>query len=93
MKPESLSKMRKLRKEARQRLLERGKIEFRVEPDLMAALLDLATARKAPLGPMVRQWVKERLDLEAKNPQPPQTQLDKIEQKLDKLLSRHDKGS
>ena len=49
MKAENLAKMKKLQREARRRILERGKIEFRVEPELLAAVLDLAKERKVPV--------------------------------------------
>lgn len=84
MRAESLAKIRKLQKEARQRILERSKIEFRVDPKLMATLLDLAKEKKVPLGPMIREWVRERAEREFK--QSP-SQLDVIEQKIDTLLS------
>lgn len=84
MKAESLVKMKKLQQDARQRIIERGKIEFRAEPELMSGLLDLAKQRKVPLGTMIREWVKARLEHESqKSP----TQLDEIEYKIDKLLS------
>ncbi len=51
MKAESLAKVKKLEREARQRILERSKIEFRVDPELMSALLDIAKKSKMPLGP------------------------------------------
>lgn len=88
MKTENLAKMKKLQQDARQRILERGKIEFRVEPDLMVAVLDLAQERKMPVGPMIRQWVSERIVQETKNSAKPKSQLDVIEHKLDALLKR-----
>ncbi len=84
MKTESLAKMKKIEQDARQRILERGKIDFRIEPELMSKLLDLAKQHKLPLGKMIREWVKERLELENKKSP---SQLDKIERKIDKLLS------
>jgi hypothetical protein len=87
MKAENLGKIKKLENEARQRILERGKIEFRLEPELHSAILYLAKERKLPVGPMIRQWVKERLDQETLNCAP-QSQLDVIEQKIDQLLSK-----
>ena len=84
MKPDSIAKMKKLEKNARLRILARGKIDFRVEPELMAELLDLARQRKMPLGKVVRELVKAQLGLRIeKTP----NQLDKIERKIDKLLS------
>lgn len=90
MKAESQDKMKKIQQEARQHILERGKIEFRVDSKLMATLLDLAKEKKMPLGPMVREWVQERSKQEGK--QSP-SQLDIIEQKLDRLLSSRHKAS
>ena len=87
MRRESLAKMKKLQEEARQRILRRGKLEFRVEPELMSAVLDLAKERKLPVGPMIRQWVRERLEQEISRSPGPRSQLDIIEQKIDKLLS------
>lgn len=86
MKAEKLKKLSKLEQEARQRILERGKIEFRLESELLASVLDLSKERKMPVGPMIRQWVKERLDQELAHTSTP-TQLDVIEQKIDRLLS------
>ena len=90
MKAESLAKMKKLQQEARQHILERGKIEFRADAKLMSTLLDLAKTKKMPLGPMIREWVKERSEQEVK--QSP-SQLDLIEHKIDKLLSTRFKAS
>lgn len=86
MKTENLAKMKKLEQDARQRILQRGKIEFRVEPELMSAVLDLAKERKMPIGPMIRQWVSERLDQETKGTR--KSQLDVIERKIDRLLAK-----
>lgn len=88
MRRDNLAKMKKLEEEARQRILDRGKIEFRVEAALMSALLDLAKERRVPLGPMIRQWVTAQLELEKKRSSDDKTQLDVIEQKIDKLLSK-----
>ena len=85
MKAESAEKIKRIQKEARERILERGKIEFRVEPELLTEILDLAKKRKQPVGPMIRQWVKERLELESKSSKT-ETQLDVIERKIDSLL-------
>lgn len=85
MKPETLAKMKKSQAEAHKRLLERSKIEFRADPELMGLLLARAKEKFLPVGPMVRDMVKAQLDLEAKKSP---TQLDKIESKIDKLLSQ-----
>jgi hypothetical protein len=84
MRTESLAKMKKLEHAARQRIIARGKIDFRVEPELVSNLLDLAKERRVPLGTLVRELVKAQLELEIKRSP---SQLDKIERKIDKLLS------
>lgn len=53
-----------LRAYARGEILKREMIQFRCEPSLMARLLDLVGERQVPLGPMIRQWVAERLEME-----------------------------
>ncbi len=89
MKAESLIKMKRLEQDARRRIIERGKIEFRAEPELMSQLLDLAKERKTPLGKMIREWVQARLEQEVRNSP---SQLDKIETKIDKLLLLRKQG-
>ena len=93
MKAANLAKMKKLQREARQRILERSKVEFRVDPELMSALLEVAKKSKMPLGPMIRDWVKTRLEQEMKHPLPSQNKLDVIEGKIDRLLSIRTKAS
>ena len=88
MRAENLAKIRKIQREARQRILDRGKIEFRVEHELMSAVLDLAAKQKMPVGPMIRQWVQERIKQEFIWSTGTVSQLDMIEQKIDKLLSK-----
>jgi hypothetical protein len=85
MKPESLKKMEKIRQEARQRILDRGKVEFRCEPELLSEILDLSAKNRIAVGPMIRQWVKDRVDREINVSTDEQSQLDKIEQKLNQV--------
>lgn len=51
---------------ARRRIIERGKVEFRADEEMMDLLLHVADHRKMPIGVMVRSWVWERLRQEAK---------------------------
>ncbi len=51
---------------ARRRIIERGKVEFRADEEMMDLLLYLCEQRKMPLGVMVRSWVWERLREETK---------------------------
>ena len=83
MKPESIAKMKKLKDQARQHIIERGKIEFRVEPELMSALLDIAHKSERALGPMIRDWVKDRLQAESGGKQAiPEQMQDRISEEL-----------
>ncbi len=84
MRKENLAKMKKIEQEARQRIIKRGKVDFRIEPKLLSQLLDLAKERRLPLGRIVRELVKAQLELGSKKSP---NQLDKIERKIDKLLS------
>jgi hypothetical protein len=77
--------MQTLQVEARKRILDRGKIEFRVEPELISNILDLAIKKNLPIGPMVREWVYERLQQEKNKSRI--SQLDVIEEKIDQLAA------
>ena len=77
--------MQKLQADARQRILDRGKIEFRAEPELISNILDLAIKKNLPVGPMVREWIYERLQQEKNKSRI--SQLDVIEEKIDQLAA------
>lgn len=51
---------------ARQRVIERGIVQFRADPEIMDLLLTVADYKRMPTGVMVRAWVVERLRKEAK---------------------------
>lgn len=46
---------------ARQRVVNRGIVQFRANPELMDELLRVADYKGLPYGVMVRGWVVERL--------------------------------
>lgn len=50
---------------ARQRVIERGIVQFRADPEIMDLLLRVADYKRMPTGVMVRAWVVERLRQEA----------------------------
>ncbi len=56
--------LEKGRKAARDKVVERGIIQFRADPELMSKLLEISEHRKIPLGTMIRNWVEERLESE-----------------------------
>ncbi len=50
-------RLEKARKEARQRVIERGIVQFRADEELMDQLLQIADYKKVPVGTLVRQWI------------------------------------
>ena len=46
---------------ARQRIAERGLLQFRADPATVKAILLAADQRNMPVGALIRQWVQERL--------------------------------
>jgi len=51
---------------ARQRVIERGIIAFRADPEMMNLLLEVAEHKRIPYGVLARSWVIENLRTEAK---------------------------
>lgn len=56
--------LEKGRAEARKRVIERGLVQFRADPDTMRQMLEISEHRGVPLGTMLREWVKDRLRYE-----------------------------
>ncbi len=53
-----------LKDDARQRIAERGILQFRADPETVLAVLDAADKENVPVGALLRQWVQEKLMLE-----------------------------
>ncbi|MBP9092428.1 hypothetical protein KBI23_15480 [bacterium] len=53
-----------LRDEARQRIADRGVLQFRADPQTILAVLAASDKAKMPVGAMLRQWVQEKVMLE-----------------------------
>ena len=53
-----------LKADARERVVERGLLQFRADADTVKAVLQAADERNMPVGSMLRQWVQERLFVE-----------------------------
>lgn len=49
---------------ARQRIIDRGIIAFRADPEMMDELLKIAERKRIPYGVLARSWVAERLHQE-----------------------------
>lgn len=54
-----------LKDDARQRVAERGVLQFRADPDTIRAVMDAAEKHNMPVGALIRQWIQEKLDIEA----------------------------
>ena len=50
---------------ARQRIIERGIVQFRADEEIMDLLLKVALHKRIPYGVMCRTWIVERLRHEA----------------------------
>ena len=50
---------------ARQRIIDRGIVQFRADEEIMDLLLRIAAHKRIPYGVMCRAWVVERLRQEA----------------------------
>lgn len=57
---------RKTQAAARERVIQRGIVQFRADPEIMDLLLKVADYKRMPTGVMVRAWVVERLRKEAR---------------------------
>jgi hypothetical protein len=56
------------RKEAHQKVVERGQVQFRLDPEYMEDLLRLADEKGTGYGVLARMWVCERLEQERGKP-------------------------
>ncbi|QQR59655.1 MAG: hypothetical protein IPG59_09250 [Candidatus Melainabacteria bacterium] len=55
----------KLKDTARQRVAERGILQFRADSELVLAVMDAADQEAIPVGTLLRKWVQEKLQLES----------------------------
>ncbi|MCC7527682.1 MAG: hypothetical protein IT342_04115 [Candidatus Melainabacteria bacterium] len=53
-----------LKDDARQRVADRGVLQFRAGPETILAVMDAAEKNNVPVGSLLRQWVQEKLALE-----------------------------
>lgn len=60
-----------VKNDARQRVAERGILQFRADPETVLAVLSAADKQKIPVGALLRQWVQEKLALEYPAPKVP----------------------
>jgi hypothetical protein len=60
-----------LQTDARQRIAERGILQFRADPETVLAVMDAADKQKVPVGALLRQWVQEKLMIETSTQKAP----------------------
>ncbi len=60
-----------LKEDSRQRIAERGILQFRADSATVLAVLDAADKQSMPVGALLRQWVQEKLLLEVATQQEP----------------------
>jgi hypothetical protein len=67
MKDETRNKIEKTKADARERVIERGLLQFRLDPELMRDLFEIA--EEVQVGPSIlaRMWFVERLRQEKSN--------------------------
>lgn len=53
-----------LKNDARQRIAERGVLQFRADEETILAVMAAADKANIPVGTMLRQWVQEKLQVE-----------------------------
>ena len=53
-----------LQNDARQRVAQRGILQFRTAPETILAVISIAEEREVAVGKLLRQWIEERLELE-----------------------------
>lgn len=59
--PRMKKMLEKGRAEARKRVVDRGIVQFRADPEMMQELLEISENRRVPLGTMLREWIGYRL--------------------------------
>jgi len=50
-----------LQDDARQRIAERGILQFRADPETVLAVMSAAEQQNMPVGALLRKWVQEKL--------------------------------
>jgi hypothetical protein len=53
-----------LQTDARQRIADRGILQFRADPETVKAVMQAAEEKQMTVGALLRQWVQDRLVLE-----------------------------
>lgn len=88
--PRMKKMLEKGRAEARKRVIERGVVQFRADPNMMQELLEISENRRIPLGTMLREWITYRLRQEHNSGERQaanEARLDELSKRLEELES------
>ena len=55
---------KELKSDARQRIAERGVLQFRADAETIRAVMVAAEKANVPVGSLLRQWVQEKLQID-----------------------------
>jgi hypothetical protein len=86
---EQAVKMRtKLQKQARSEIAKKEVMQFRLEPDAIEQLYDMAGKRRKPVGTLIREWIMERLQAETAGGATTEQRLSRVEEQITKLTKK-----
>jgi len=79
------TRFEKTRQAAHKRVVQRGTIQFRLDPGTMEALLQLSYKLKTPAGVLARMWTVQHLNQELGNKPSLEFRVTRIENMLEQL--------
>jgi hypothetical protein len=79
------ARFEKTRKAAHKRVVQRGTIQFRLDPETMETLLKLSYKLKTPAGVLVRMWTVQHLSKELGNKPSLESRMAKVENMLEQM--------
>lgn len=81
---------KELKEDARQRVAERGILQFRADPETILAVMTEADKAQVPVGALLRQWVHEKLQIEITRKKAPNLveRVSILEKAINKLQQR-----
>ncbi len=79
------ARFEKTRQTAHKRVVQRGTIQFRLDPNTMETLLQLSYKLKTPAGVLARMWTVQQLNQEMGNKPSLESRMSRIEQILEQL--------
>ena len=79
------ARFEKTRQAAHKRVVQRGTIQFRLDPSTMETLLQLSYKLKTPAGVLVRMWTVQHLNQELGSKPSLESRMTRIENILEQL--------